>query len=149
MNEKHINNWIEVCKVIAKNSSCPRAQHGAIIVEPKSNVMIASGYNGGQRGGSNLCGDDMCQRNALKIPSGQKIEIGCIHAEMNALINLIRIGGVSSVGCDIYVTGEPCLMCSKLIQQAGIKRAFIVKGGYSGDDGPTLLRKYGIETIYV
>ena len=149
MNKKHIDSWIEVCKVIAKNSDCHRAQHGAVIVEPKSNAMIASGYNGGQRGGSSLCGEYECQRNVLKIKSGENIEIGCIHAEMNALINLVRVGGVSSIGCDIYVTGEPCLMCSKLIQQAGIRRAYIIKGGYSSDDGPIFLKKHGVEVIYV
>ncbi|MCK5547417.1 MAG: cytidine deaminase, partial [Thermoplasmata archaeon] len=119
MKDKHVKMWVSVCMDIAKVSNCPRGKFAALIIDEESNTLVASGYNGYLRGGAPLCGGEDCGRDAKGIESGKNIEIGCIHAEMNALVNCAR-ETVSSQRKIMFVNGEPCVMCAKLIVQAGI-----------------------------
>ena len=145
MKQKHIDMWVSVCKEIAKASNCPRAKFGAILIDEKSNTLIASGYNGYLRGGSPLCGGETCARDRDKIESGNQVEIGCIHAEMNAILNCAR-ETVSSQEKTFFVNGEPCRMCSKFLVQAGVTRIYII-GGVYGNNGLPLLKEMGVDVI--
>ncbi len=83
------------------------------------------------------------------IPSGTRLERGCHHAEMNVVCNAAA-NGVKTEGAWLIVTGEPCLMCAKILHHAGIKKVLCVKGGYKGgDDGPGYLRDNGVRVEYV
>lgn len=144
MKEKHIRIRIQQCEVLAEASNCPRRKFGALLLDPERNVVLMDGYNGGPRGGGTLCGGDSCLRDDLKIPSGTRLEIGCHHAEMNVICNCAA-SGVPTKGAWLVVTGEPCLMCSKLIHHAGITKVIVVGGGYAGENGLTYLAKHGVE----
>lgn len=117
--------------MLSKQSTCPRRKIAAVIVDPGTNTVIADGYNGPPRGAGELCGRDSCDRDTNNIVSGTLLEIGCHHAELNAILNAARVGN-STTGKHIIVTAEPCLMCAKAIHHAGIKKVYAVSGGYSG-----------------
>ena len=78
------------------------------------------------------------------IKSGTHMEIGCHHAEMNVICNAAA-SSVSSQGAWLIVTGEPCMMCSKLIHHAGIAKVMVVGGGYMGANGVEYLKNHGVE----
>lgn len=148
MKPKHVAIRVEQCLVLSKASNCPRRKFGALLVDPRRNVVLADGYNGGPRGGSYLCGPDGCLRDILKIPSGTSTEIGCHHAEANVIANAAA-NGTPCRGAWIIVTGEPCIGCSKLIHHAGIERVLVVKDGYLGANGCEYLRRHGVEVQMV
>jgi len=141
---KHIRIRIEQCLALAKASNCPRRKFGAMLINPESNVVLADGYNGGPRGGGELCGGEVCERDRLKVQSGTRMEIGCHHAETNLICNAAR-NGVRTLGAWLIVTGEPCMMCAKTIHHAGIGKVLVVDGGYAGANGMTYLRDHGVE----
>ncbi len=148
MQSKHIQVRIEQCLALSRASNCPRRKFGALLLDPDRNVILMDGYNGGPRGGGKLCGGDVCLRDELKVPSGTRLEIGCHHAEMNVVCNAAA-NGVRCRGAWLIVTGEPCLMCAKLIHHAGIVRVLVVEGGYAGENGVTYLRTHGVEVVEV
>ena len=147
MKEKHVKMWVSVCKEIAWASNCPRAKFGALIIDEDSNTLVSSGYNGYLRGGPPLCGGELCKRTEDGIESGCSVEIGCIHAEMNALMNCAR-ETVSCLGKSMFINGEPCRMCAKLMVQAGIRRVYII-GGVYGNNGLQVLGEIGVEVIQI
>ncbi len=140
---KHLEIRIEQCLALAKASNCPRRKFGALLVEPDRNVVLMDGYNGGPRGGGELCGGDVCLRDAEDVKSGTRVEIGCHHAEMNLICNSAA-NGVSTKGAWLLVTGEPCMMCAKLIHHAGITKVVVVDGGFGGANGVGYLEQHGI-----
>ena len=102
------------------------------------------GYNGGPRGGGRLCGGEKCLRDTQQVQSGTRMEIGCHHAEMNVICNAAA-NGVRTRGAWLFVTGEPCELCSKLIHHAGIEKVLVIDGGYAGANGVTYLEDHGVE----
>ena len=102
------------------------------------------GYNGGPRGGGHLCGGDVCLRDTKEVQSGTRMEIGCHHAEMNVICNAAA-NGIRTQGAWLLVTGEPCLMCAKLIHHAGISKVIVVQGGYAGENGCLYLVNHGVD----
>ncbi len=144
MKEKHIRVRIEQCLALAKASNCPRRKFGALLLDPTRNVVLMDGYNGGPRGGGDLCGGEVCLRETEQVTSGTMVEVGCHHAEMNVICNAAA-NGVPTRGAWLIVTGEPCLMCSKLMHHAGIARVLVVEGGYLGKNGVAYLRDHGVE----
>ncbi len=148
MKDKHIRIRVEQCLALAKASNCPRRTFGALLLDPTRNVILMDGYNGGPRGGGHLCGGDTCLRDTMGITSGTRMEIGCHHAEMNVICNAAA-GGVPTRGAWLLVTGEPCLMCAKLIHHAGIDKVIVVKGGYAGENGVTYLEDHGVQVAQV
>jgi dCMP deaminase len=83
------------------------------------------------------------------IKSGTELQIGCHHAEMNVICNAAA-STVSTAGAWLVITGEPCLMCAKLLHHAGIVKVICVQGGYAGGDaGPAYLRAHGVEVEYI
>jgi dCMP deaminase len=147
MKDKHIRIRIEQCLALSKSSSCVRRKFGALLLDPERNVVLADGYNGPPRGGPTLCGVDSCLR--ANIESGTQIQVGCHHAEMNVICNAAA-NGIPTKGSHLIVTGEPCLMCAKLIHHAGIVKVYVVEGGYlGGQDGVEYLINNKIEVELV
>ena len=119
--------YLDIAESVTKRSTCLRRQYGAIIV--KNDEVISTGYNGAPRGEMNCCDCGFCQRDALGIPKGERYEL-CVsvHAEANAIISAARrdmIGGtIYIVGIEAkdgsYANPAPCLMCRRLIKNAGI-----------------------------
>ena len=131
MSPKYIQTRVKQCKILAEQSTCTRRKIGAMLINPESNSVLSDGYNGPPRGAGELCGGNVCDREELGITSGTGMEIGCHHAEMNAILNSAR-AGVSTLGAELIITAEPCTMCAKAIHHAGIRKVYIVKGGYTG-----------------
>ncbi|MBK8261015.1 MAG: cytidine deaminase [Nannocystis sp.] len=144
MKAKHLAIRIEQCLTLSRASNCPRRKFGALLLDPTRNVVLMDGYNGGPRGGGELCGGEICLRDQEHVISGTRMEIGCHHAEMNVICNAAA-SGVATRGAWIIVTGEPCVLCAKLIHHAGIARVIVVEGGYAGENGLSYLRRHGIE----
>lgn len=143
MKEKHIRVRVEQCVALSKASNCPRRKFGALLIDPQRNVVLMDGYNGAPRGGGELCGGNLCLRDAREVVSGTRVEIGCHHAEMNVICNAAA-NGVRCAGAWLIVTGEPCLMCAKLIHHAGIVKVLVVDGGYAGANGIDYLKEHEI-----
>ena len=143
MKPKHLAIRIEQCLALAQASNCPRRTFGALLVDPRRNVVLMDGYNGGPRGGGRLCGGEVCLRDDEKIISGTRVEVGCHHAEMNVICNAAA-NGVPTDGAWLIVTGEPCMMCAKLIHHAGIEQVVIVEGGFMGANGVEYFNQHGI-----
>jgi dCMP deaminase len=122
--------YLEMAQVWAKNSYCKRKQVGALIV--KDRMIISDGYNGTPSGFENVCEDETGATKPYVL-----------HAEANAITKVAKSGN-SSEGSTLYVTASPCLECSKLIIQAGIKRV-VYHEDYRITDGIDLLRRAGIE----
>ena len=144
MKDKHIAIRIEQCLALAKASNCPRRKFGALLVDPSRNVVLMDGYNGGPRGGGELCGGGDCLRDTQEVQSGTRMEIGCHHAEMNVVCNAAA-NGVPTRNAWLIVTGEPCMLCAKLIHHAGITKVLVVDGGYAGDNGCDYLENHDVE----
>ena len=148
MKDKHIRIRVEQCLSLAKASNCPRRKFGALLLDPSRNVILMDGYNGGPRGGGELCGGDVCLRDEQSVKSGTHMEIGCHHAEMNVICNAAA-SGVPCRGAWLIVTGEPCMMCAKMLHHAGISRVLVVEGGYAGANGVAYLREHGVTVTTV
>ena len=71
------------------------------------------------------------------------MEVGCHHAEMNVVCNAAA-SGVATRGALLIVTGEPCMMCAKMIHHAGIGQVIVVDGGYGGANGVAYLEAHGV-----
>jgi dCMP deaminase len=141
--EKHLKIRIEQCLALAKASNCPRAKFGSLLVDPDRNVILMDGYNGGPRGGGDLCGGEVCLRDTENVVSGTRVEVGCHHAEMNVICNAAA-NGVPTKNAWLIVTGEPCMMCAKLIHHAGVTRVIVVDGGFGGANGVDYLNSHGV-----
>lgn len=111
--------FMKMAFLVAERSTCLRHHVGAIIVKEKQ--VLATGYNGAARN-TRDCLQLGCLRDELKIPSGERHEV-CrgIHAEQNAIIQAAR-HGVNINGGTIYCTHSPCIICAKMIVNAGIQR---------------------------
>ena len=128
--KKFDQRYLEMAEIWARNSYCKRRQVGALIVKDK--MIISDGYNGTPSGFENICEDE----NGVTKPY-------VLHAEANAITKVAKSGN-SSEGATLYVTASPCLECSKLIIQAGIKRV-VYNDEYRLTDGVDLLRRAGVE----
>ena len=137
--------WLEATQQFATGfSKCPRKQFAAIMVD-EDNQILSLGYNGNIRGQcGDLCGGNICTREERNIPSGRETDIGCVHAEENAILNCAR-QGVSGKGAILYVNGEPCAKCATRIAQVGIIKVVCYGGSYP-QNGLEVLKTHDIET---
>jgi dCMP deaminase len=125
--------YLRMARVWAENSYCVRRQVGALIVKDK--MIISDGYNGTPSGFENICED----------PETGRTKPYVLHAEANAITKVAK----SANNCDgatLYITASPCIECSKLIIQAGIRRV-VYLDDYHTDEGIDLLRRVGIEVV--
>jgi dCMP deaminase len=124
MKENLLKIRIQQCNLLAQASSCSRRKVSALILDPITNSIISEGFNGNPRGAKgNLCGGDICLRDKYQVASGTQNDVGCHHAEMNAILNACRLGQATQ-GKILIVNCDPCLMCAKAIHHAGIKQVF-------------------------
>ena len=144
---KHVLTRLRQAQILSELSPCPRGKVGAVIFEPSSWVIISDGYNGPPRGGGHLCGGDLCERDVKGIISGTMTEVGCHHAELNAIVNAARRGS-STMGAWLAVSRTPCLICAKAIHHAGITRVYVIPDLEALTCiGATYLREHGVEVM--
>ena len=127
--EKFDHSYLQMAEIWAQNSYCKRRKVGALLV--KDRMIISDGYNGTPSGFENICEEDGVTKPYV------------LHAEANAITKVAKSGN-SSEGATLYVTASPCLECSKLIIQSGIRRV-VYRDEYRLTDGIDLLRRAGIE----
>lgn len=125
--------YLRMAKIWSENSYCVRRKVGALIV--RDNMIISDGYNGTPSGFPNIC-----EENNVTFPY-------VLHAEANAITKVARSNN-SSQDATLYVTASPCMECSKLIIQAGIKRV-VFSDLYRIQDGIELLKEAGIDIVHM
>ncbi|MBQ1771998.1 MAG: cytidine deaminase, partial [Clostridia bacterium] len=114
-----------------------RRQYGAVIV--KNDEIVSTGYNGAPRGEDNCCDIGTCWRERNNIPHGEQYEkCVAVHAEQNAIISASRR---EMLGATLYLAGfengepirnaEPCMICRRLIKNAGIEKVINLEGEIS------------------
>lgn len=140
--------WLDyfmgITALVAERSTCTRRKVGSIAV--KDGRILATGYNGSPTG-TRHCLDIGCLREQLGIPSGERHEI-CrgLHAEQNVIIQA-AIHGVSLFGSSLYVTHQPCLICSKMIINCGITDIYYASA-YPDTMATDMLAETGINLIH-
>lgn len=135
--------FMQITHLVAKRSNCLRRQVGAIVVKDKR--VLATGYNGAPRGLKH-CAEIGCLREQMQVPSGERHEL-CrgLHAEQNSIIQA-ALYGTSIDGSVLYTTHQPCVLCVKMIINAGIKKIYY-SDGYPDKLADDMLKEAGIETI--
>ena len=123
--------YLNMARIWAENSYCKRRQVGALIVKDK--MIISDGYNGTPSGLENVCEDEETGLTKSYV----------LHAEANAITKVARTSN-NSEGATLYVTTSPCIECSKLIIQSGIKRV-VFDELYTHSEGLELLERVGVE----
>lgn len=133
--------FLEVAHLVAKRATCIRRSVGAVLVKDKK--ILATGYNGAPSGLAH-CADIDCLREKLKIPSGQRQEL-CrgLHAEQNVLVQA-ALYGISTKESVLYVTNQPCIICAKMLINAGIKE-IVISAGYPDKLAREFLREAKIK----
>jgi dCMP deaminase len=121
-------------KLLAWRSTCSRLSVGALIV--RDNRVIAGGYNG------SVSGDVHCIDEGCYIVDGHCLRT--IHAEMNAILQCAKFG-VPTENAEIYVTHFPCLACTKMILQAGIKKIHYLNDYHNDPYAMQLIKQLGVE----
>ena len=133
--------FLKIASVVAERSTCRRHHVGAVAVKDKH--ILTTGYNGAPSGLKD-CLELGCLRDEMGIPSGERHEI-CrgIHAEQNVIIQA-TLHGVSLDGSTIFATHTPCVLCSKMLVNARIKR-YVSFGKYDDNAFVDLFKEAGIE----
>lgn len=126
--------YLRMARIWAENSYCQRRKVGALLVKDK--MIISDGYNGTPAGFENICEDENGVTKSYVL-----------HAEANAITKIAQSNN-NSKDATLYVTTSPCIECSKLIIQAGIKRV-IFQELYRIHDGIDLLKRAGIECMHI
>ena len=144
INKKRIS-WdgyfMQIARLVSQRSTCLRRNVGAVIVKDKR--MLATGYNGAPRGLAH-CLEVGCIRDRLKIPSGQRHEL-CrgLHAEQNAIIQA-SLYGISVKDSTMYITNQPCIICAKMLINAGVTE-LVIAAGYPDTMAAKLLKEAKIK----
>jgi len=133
--------FLEVAQLVAKRATCVRRRVGAVLVKDKK--ILATGYNGAPSGIKH-CIDIGCLREKLKIPSGERHEL-CygLHAEQNVILQA-ALHGISTKGSVLYITNQPCIICAKMLINAGITE-LIISGDYPDKLAKKLLKEAKIK----
>ena len=132
--------FMDITRLVATRSTCLRRQVGAILVKDRN--ILATGYNGVPSGISH-CETVGCLRERLKVPSGERHEL-CrgLHAEQNAIIQAAR-HGINIDGATLYCTTMPCIICTKMLINAGIS-TIVYAEGYADELAREMLAETGI-----
>jgi len=132
---------MQIAHLVSQRSTCLRRKVGAVLVRNKR--MLATGYNGAPSGLEH-CLDYGCLREKLKIPSGERHEL-CrgLHAEQNAIIQA-SLYGISVKDSVMYIINQPCIICTKMLINAGIKE-IIISDGYPDKMAMNFLKEAGIK----
>ena len=135
--------FLDIIEVVSRRSTCCRRSVGAGLVRDRR--ILATGYHGAP---SKLkhCLEIGCLREQLKVPSGERHEL-CrgLHAEQNAIIQA-ALHGVSAKDSTLYCTNHPCVICAKMIINAGITR-IVIRNDYSDNLAADMLKEAGISVV--
>jgi dCMP deaminase len=133
--------FLDIVGLVAKRATCLRRSVGAALVRDRR--ILSTGYNGAPSG-LRHCLEIGCLRERLRIPSGERHEL-CrgLHAEQNAIIQA-ALHGVSVKGATLYCTNHPCMICAKMIINAGIVR-IVVGGEYRDNLAEEMLAEANVE----
>jgi dCMP deaminase len=133
--------FMDITKRVAQRATCLRRQVGAILVKDKK--ILATGYNGAPAGLQH-CEKVGCLRERLNVPRGERHEL-CrgTHGEQNAIIQAATFG-VSIKGATLYTTHFPCVLCTKLVINAGVKQVVYLQG-YPDDLAQEMIQEAGLE----
>lgn len=133
---------MSITEMVASRSTCLRRHVGAILVKDKR--ILATGYNGAPAGLKH-CEEVGCLRQSASVPSGMRHEL-CrgLHAEQNAIIQA-ACHGISIKGATLYCTNKPCIICTKMIINAGIRTVYF-KDGYDDPLADEMLTEAGVRT---
>ena len=135
--------FTSITRMVATRSTCLRRHVGAILVKEKR--ILATGYNGAPAGLKH-CIEVGCIREEASIPSGTRHELcRALHAEQNAIVQA-AYHGTPIAGSTLYCTNKPCVICSKMLINAGIERIFFDKD-YDDDLADAMLDEAGIEIM--
>ena len=136
--------FMGIAKLTSERSTCLRRKVGAVIVQDKQ--IAATGYNGAPKGIPHCDEKGGCFREMNNIPSGERHELcRALHAEQNAIIQAAT-SGLSIDGATIYITHQPCVICAKMIINAGIKK-IIVNESYPDELAVDLLDEAGLKIV--
>lgn len=136
--------FMRFAELAATRTTCLRRSVGAVIVKNKH--ILATGYNGAPKKVPHCKDLGGCLREKLNVPSGERHELcRALHAEQNAIIQC-AMSGQNIEGATIYITHQPCIICSKMIINAGIKRIF-VREGYPDNLAKQILSEAGLSII--
>ncbi len=134
---------MEIARVVAKRSTCLRQKVGALVVKDKR--ILSTGYNGAPKGLPH-CLDIGCLREERHIKSGTRHEVcRAVHAEQNAIIQC-ALHGASTEGATLYCTHQPCILCTKMIINAGIVRVVFCQH-YPDEDSLKYLKQAEVEVV--
>jgi len=135
--------FMDMAKLASRRSSCLRRAVGAVLV--KDRRLLATGYNGVPSGVTH-CEVTGCLREKLNVPSGERHEL-CrgLHAEQNAIIQA-AFHGVSIRDAVLYCTNLPCIICAKMLINAGVRRIVYLEG-YADPLTEEMLREVGMELV--
>jgi dCMP deaminase len=133
--------FISIANLVRQRSTCLRRKVGAVLV--KDRRILATGYNGAPKGMKH-CSEVGCLRSVKHVPPGERHEL-CrgVHAEQNAIIQAAAFG-VSTSGATLYCTHFPCVLCTKMLINAGITR-LVLERDYPDDLSRLMLDEAGIE----
>lgn len=133
--------FLQIARIAATRSTCLRRQVGALLIKDRN--ILATGYNGVPAGVTH-CEDVGCIREQKKVPSGQRHEL-CrgLHAEQNAIIQA-AYHGVSIKGSELFCTNFPCIICSKMLINAGIQSIYYLDG-YPDELSELMLKEAGLK----
>ena len=136
--------FMNITHMVAERSTCTRRKVGAIAVKDKR--ILATGYNGAPAGMAD-CFETGCLRAQLGIKSGERHEL-CrgLHAEQNVIIQA-AVHGVSLLGAEIYCTHQPCLICSKMLINCGIKAVYFANP-YPDETAERFLTEAGVAYMH-
>lgn len=133
--------FMEMARVATRRSNCLRRQVGAVIV--KDRRIVSTGYNGTPRGVRN-CFDGGCPRCAGPSAPGQNLgECLCAHAEENAIVQA-AYHGIPVRDGTLYSTLSPCLLCCKMIVNAGLAEVVYAEEYEFSEQARALLREAGL-----
>lgn len=135
--------FMKITADVSERATCVKRRVGAIIV--MGNRILSTGYNGAPKGLPH-CTEQTCLRRQMNVPSGQRHEL-CrgLHAEQNAIIQA-AVYGVSIEGATMYCNYQPCVICVKMIINAGIRR-LVYAGGYPDELAMEMLKESDLEIV--
>jgi dCMP deaminase len=134
--------FMNIAKQVATRSNCVKRKVAAVLVRDKQ--IISTGYNGTPRGTRN-CSEGGCPRCNGFSESGKNLEdCFCSHGEENAIVQA-AYNGVSTKGCTIYTTFSPCLLCTKMIINAGIVEVVYNEKYSIAESALKLLQEAGVK----
>ncbi len=127
--------------LVSERSTCLRRRVGAVLTKDKQ--ILATGYNGAPKNIEH-CESTGCLREKLGVPSGERHEI-CrgLHAEQNVILQAASFG-VSTRGSVLYITNTPCIICAKMIINAGILEV-VIDTEYPDKMAIDFLKESGVE----